>query len=162
MRQRQRSKTILQLRLGQVKILVATDVAARGIDVSSITHVINFDLPKCVHTYLHRIGRSGRWGRKGVGINFITRRDVGLLKKIEEHYSTQINEMPVEFSHGAFRFGHAMVRDMYKFNSGSHFSNVEIINGTRIQNSAGAFRDPLIPEWIVEWANFYDFQTDRC
>ena len=59
--------------------------------------VINFDLPKCVHTYLHRIGRSGRWGRKGVGINFITRRDVIQIRKIEEHYSTQINEMPSDF-----------------------------------------------------------------
>ena len=51
-------------------------------------------MPKCVHNYLHRIGRGGRWGRKGVGINFITRRDVPKMKEIEEHYSTQINELP--------------------------------------------------------------------
>jgi len=59
-----------------------------------VSIVINFDLPKCVNTYLHRIGRSGRWGRKGIGINFITRRDLVKLKEIENHYSTQINEMP--------------------------------------------------------------------
>jgi superfamily II DNA/RNA helicase len=69
----------------------------QGIDIQQVSIVINFDLPKCVHTYLHRIGRSGRWGRKGVGINFITRRDVSKIKTIEEHYSTQISEMPSEF-----------------------------------------------------------------
>ena len=59
--------------------------------------VINFDVAKCVHTYLHRIGRSGRWGRKGIGINFITRRDISKLREIEQHYSTQIEELPVNF-----------------------------------------------------------------
>jgi superfamily II DNA/RNA helicase len=59
-----------------------------------VSVVINFDVPKCVHNYLHRIGRSGRWGRKGVGINLVTRRDMSKLREIEQHYSTQINEMP--------------------------------------------------------------------
>ena len=58
--------------------------------------VINFDLPKDIHTYLHRIGRSGRWGRKGTGINFITRRDVGKMKEIERHYATEIKELPID------------------------------------------------------------------
>jgi superfamily II DNA/RNA helicase len=57
----------------------------------------NFDVPKCVHNYLHRIGRSGRWGRKGIGINLITRRDVTIMKDIEAHYSCQINELPADF-----------------------------------------------------------------
>ena len=57
---------------------------------------INFDIPKCVHTYLHRIGRSGRWGRKGTGINFVTKRDVPRIKQIEQHYGTEIKEMPSE------------------------------------------------------------------
>jgi superfamily II DNA/RNA helicase len=74
--------------------MISSNVTARGIDIQQVSVVINFDLAKDVHTYLHRIGRSGRWGRKGVGINFITRRDVMQIKKIEEHYSTQIHEMP--------------------------------------------------------------------
>jgi superfamily II DNA/RNA helicase len=59
-----------------------------------VSTVINFDLPNCVHNYLHRIGRSGRWGRKGVGINFVTARDMRLLKDIEQHYQTTIPELP--------------------------------------------------------------------
>uniref|UniRef100_A0A6C0ASM0 RNA helicase n=1 Tax=viral metagenome TaxID=1070528 RepID=A0A6C0ASM0_9ZZZZ len=82
---------------GGSRVLISSNVTARGIDIQQVSIVINFDLPKCVHTYLHRIGRSGRWGRKGVGINFITRRDVSKIKTIEEHYSTQISEMPSEF-----------------------------------------------------------------
>jgi superfamily II DNA/RNA helicase len=82
---------------GGSRVLISSNVTARGIDIQQVSIVINFDLPKCVHTYLHRIGRSGRWGRKGVGINFITRRDVTKIKSIEEHYSTQISEMPSDF-----------------------------------------------------------------
>ena len=59
--------------------------------------VINFDIPKDTHLYLHRIGRSGRWGRKGTGINFITRRDIVKMKEIESYYSTQIAELPENF-----------------------------------------------------------------
>lgn len=89
----ERDKSFNDFRNGISRVMISSNVTARGIDVQQVSVVINFDLPKCVHTYLHRIGRSGRWGRKGVGINFITRRDVMQLKKIEEHYSTQINEM---------------------------------------------------------------------
>jgi len=81
---------------GKSRVMISSNVTARGIDIQQVSIVINFDIPKCVHTYLHRIGRSGRWGRKGVGINFITRRDIGKLKEIESHYSCQINEMPSE------------------------------------------------------------------
>lgn len=81
-------------RLGKQRVMISSNVTARGIDVQQVSVVINFDLPKCVHTYLHRIGRSGRWGRKGVGINFITRRDIQKIKEIEQHYHTQIQEMP--------------------------------------------------------------------
>jgi translation initiation factor 4A len=96
MEKSQRDKAFNDFRNGNSRVLISSNVTARGIDIQQVSVVINFDLPKCVHTYLHRIGRSGRWGRKGVGINFITRRDIGQLKKIEEHYSTQINEMPNE------------------------------------------------------------------
>ena len=81
-------------RMGKQRVLISSNVTARGIDVQQVSVVINFDVPKCVHTYLHRIGRSGRWGRKGVGINFITRRDIGKIKEIEQHYCTQITELP--------------------------------------------------------------------
>jgi translation initiation factor 4A len=93
-----RDKAFNDFRNGTSRVMISSNVTARGIDIQQISVVINFDLPKCVHTYLHRIGRSGRWGRKGVGINFITRRDVPQIKKIEEHYSTQITEMPGELS----------------------------------------------------------------
>ena len=94
----ERDKAFNDFRSGNSRVLISSNVTARGIDIQQVSVVINFDLPKCVHNYLHRIGRSGRWGRKGVGINFITRRDIMHIKKIEEHYSTQINEMPGELS----------------------------------------------------------------
>jgi len=81
---------------GNSRVLISSNITARGIDVQQVSIVINFDLPKCVNTYLHRIGRSGRWGRKGVGINFITRRDIVKMKEIESHYSTEISEMPAD------------------------------------------------------------------
>ena len=94
----ERDKSFNDFRSGISRVMISSNVTARGIDVQQVSVVINFDLPKCVHTYLHRIGRSGRWGRKGVGINFITRRDVIQIKKIEEHYSTQITEMSENLS----------------------------------------------------------------
>lgn len=83
---------------GITRVLISSNVTARGIDVQQVSTVINFDLPTCVHTYLHRIGRSGRWGRKGIGINFVTRRDNHILKDIEQHYSTEIVKMPDNWS----------------------------------------------------------------
>jgi translation initiation factor 4A len=94
----ERDKAFNDFRNGTSRVLISSNVTARGIDIQQVSFVINFDLPKCVHTYLHRIGRSGRWGRKGVGINFITRRDVTQIKTIEQHYSTQISEIPGDFS----------------------------------------------------------------
>lgn len=79
---------------GASRVLISTNLTARGIDVQQVSTVINFDIPKDIHTYIHRIGRSGRWGRKGMGINFITRRDIGKIKEIESYYSTQIDELP--------------------------------------------------------------------
>jgi superfamily II DNA/RNA helicase len=94
----QRDRSFNDFRKGTTRVLISSNVTARGIDIQQVSVVINFDLAKCVHTYLHRIGRSGRWGRKGVGINFITRRDIPQLKKIEEHYSTEISEIPSDLS----------------------------------------------------------------
>ncbi len=89
-----RESSIADFRNGKSRVLISSNVTARGIDIQQVSIVINFDVPKDVHTYLHRIGRSGRWGRKGVGINFITRRDISKLKEIEQYYSSEIREMP--------------------------------------------------------------------
>ena len=78
--------------------MIASDLFARGIDVQQVSIVINFDIPRSEHTYLHRIGRSGRWGRKGVAINFQTKHDASKLKKFEEFYDTEIKEMPSNYT----------------------------------------------------------------
>jgi translation initiation factor 4A len=79
---------------GKHRVLISSNVTARGIDVQNVGVVINFDVPKDAHTYLHRIGRSGRWGRKGVAINFVTRWDIKKIKEFEVYYNTAITEMP--------------------------------------------------------------------
>jgi len=83
---------------GKYRVLISSNVTARGIDVQQVSTVINFDIPKCPRTYLHRIGRSGRWGRKGTGINFITKFDVTKIKEIEQYYKTEITEFKVNTS----------------------------------------------------------------
>ena len=93
----ERDNAFSDFKSGRFRVLISSNVTSRGIDIQQVSVVINFDVPKCIHNYLHRIGRSGRWGRKGVGINLITRRDVSKLKEIEEHYSCQINELPSSF-----------------------------------------------------------------
>jgi len=82
---------------GKFRVLISTNITARGIDIQQVSTIINFDVPKDYHTYLHRIGRSGRWGRKGIGINFITNKDLKLLRDIEKYYSTEINELQDNF-----------------------------------------------------------------
>lgn len=91
MNQRQRTRTIGQLRDGKIRVLVATDVAARGIDILAITHVINFDLPHIVEDYVHRIGRTGRAGAQGTALSFVGGRDAHIVKKIEQFTGTQID-----------------------------------------------------------------------
>ena len=80
-------------RSGGSRVLISSDVTARGIDIQQVSTVINFDIPNNVHTYLHRIGRSGRWGRKGLAVNFITKRDINQMKSIEKHYNINISEL---------------------------------------------------------------------
>jgi superfamily II DNA/RNA helicase len=94
----EREKAFKEFRTGSARVLISSNVTARGIDIQQVSIVINFDLPRDIHTYLHRIGRSGRWGRKGTGINFITRRDIIKMKEIESYYTTQIEELPADFS----------------------------------------------------------------
>ena len=89
----ERNKSYQEFKSGRQRVLISSNVTARGIDIQQVSTVINFDVPNCIHTYLHRIGRSGRWGRKGVGINFMTQRDARKVKEIEEYYHTKINEL---------------------------------------------------------------------
>lgn len=90
----EREKNFRAFSSGNMRVLISSNVTARGIDVQQVSTVINFDIPKCIHTYLHRIGRSGRWGRKGMGINFVTRRDSKSMREIEQYYHTNIVELP--------------------------------------------------------------------
>ena len=98
MEKSERENVFKEFRKGQSRVLISSNVTSRGIDIQQVGVVINFDLPRDVHNYLHRIGRSGRWGRKGTGINFITRRDIQKIKEIEEYYATQIQELPSVFT----------------------------------------------------------------
>ena len=95
MPQRERDMIMNEFRQGQSRVLITTDVWARGIDVQQVSLVINYDLPTNRENYIHRIGRSGRFGRKGVAINFLTSGDVRYLRDIEQFYNTQIEEMPM-------------------------------------------------------------------
>lgn len=90
MNQRQRTRTIASLRKGAIRILVATDVAARGIDIPAISHVINFDLPMSPEDYVHRIGRTGRAGATGVALSFAAYRDMRLVQQIERFTGMQM------------------------------------------------------------------------
>jgi translation initiation factor 4A len=92
--QKDRDVVLTEFRTGSSRVLITTDLLARGIDVHQVSLVINFDLPKNLENYIHRIGRSGRFGRKGVAINFVTDDDIKPLRELEQFYNTQIEEMP--------------------------------------------------------------------
>jgi len=96
--QKERDLVMREFRSGSSRVLISTDLLARGIDVQQVSLVINYDLPPNMENYLHRIGRSGRFGRKGVAINFVTNNDVRSMKDIEKFYHTQIEEMPMEIA----------------------------------------------------------------
>jgi len=93
--QKERDFIMQEFRSGASRVLITTDVWARGIDVQQVSLVINYDLPNNRELYIHRIGRSGRFGRKGVAINFVKNDDIRILRDIEQYYSTQIDEMPM-------------------------------------------------------------------
>jgi superfamily II DNA/RNA helicase len=86
-----------ELRSGAARFIVTSDLLARGIDVTHIALVVNYDLPRSVEAYYHRAGRCGRFGRKGLVINFVTNEDVSALREVEQFYDTVIPEMPVHF-----------------------------------------------------------------
>lgn len=95
MDQKERDVIMREFRSGSSRVLITTDLLARGIDVQQVSLVINYDLPVNKENYIHRIGRSGRFGRKGVAINFVTNDDLNTLKELEQFYNTQIDEMPM-------------------------------------------------------------------
>jgi superfamily II DNA/RNA helicase len=90
MKQSQRTRTLLLLRQQKIRLLVATDVAGRGIDISTLSHVINFDLPMQVEDYVHRIGRTGRAGASGTAFSFAAHRDLGMMRRIEKYTEQKI------------------------------------------------------------------------
>lgn len=87
-----------QFRQGSVRVLITTDLLARGIDVQQVGLVINYELPHHKENYIHRIGRAGRYGRRGTAINFVLPKDANFLKEIQSHYDTVIKEMPQDLS----------------------------------------------------------------
>merc|ERR1719334_408307 len=95
MDQKERDIIMREFRSGSSRVLITTDLLARGIDVQQVSLVINYDLPTNRENYIHRIGRGGRFGRKGVAINFVTQEDVRALQEIEQFYNTQVDEMPM-------------------------------------------------------------------
>ena len=94
----ERKKALSEFRSGAYRILISSNITARGIDVQQVSVVINFDIPRDVHSYLHRIGRSGRWGRKGLAINFVTKDDISAIRAIETHYTSKISELPSNYA----------------------------------------------------------------
>ena len=88
----ERNNTMNDFKQNKYNIMISSNLTARGIDVQQVNLVINYDIPNNVHTYLHRIGRSGRWGKKGTAINFVCQQDIHKMKNIERHYKININE----------------------------------------------------------------------
>lgn len=105
MNQGQRTRTLSQLRRGDIRVLVATDVAARGIDVQTISHVINFDLPTCAEDYVHRIGRTGRAGAKGVALSFAAGKDLQTVRRIEQFTGQKIELYAIPGMEASFKVG---------------------------------------------------------
>ncbi|KAA0183849.1 hypothetical protein HAZT_HAZT001481 [Hyalella azteca] len=93
-KQKERDAIMKEFRSGVSRVLITTDIWARGIDVQQVSHVINYDLPSNKEQYLHRIGRSGRFGRQGVAINFVCSEDKPLIRAIEKHYSIKLKDLP--------------------------------------------------------------------
>ncbi|XP_043068175.1 probable ATP-dependent RNA helicase DDX43 [Drosophila bipectinata] len=102
--QSDREQAIADIKSGVVRILVATDVASRGLDIEDISHVINYDFPRNIEEYVHRVGRTGRAGRKGTSISFITREDWGMAKELIDILTEAEQEVPEELHNMAKRF----------------------------------------------------------
>jgi translation initiation factor 4A len=96
MEKSERDKSLQSFRKGAFRVMISSGVTARGIDVQQVSTVINFDMTRSYETYLHAIGRSGRFGRKGLAINFVTKQDIDFMHRLEKHYSISIDELPAD------------------------------------------------------------------
>jgi len=94
----ERAKAYSDFKSGMYRVLISSNVTSRGIDIQQVSVVVNFDIPHDIANYLHRIGRSGRWGRKGLAINFVTKYDIDKLRAIEQHYAIQMKPLPSDYS----------------------------------------------------------------
>ena len=135
-----RNRTLMDLRKGRIKILVATDVAARGIDVPTITHVINYDLPKQAEDYVHRIGRTGRAGRTGLAITFAEVNEYVKVHKIERYLNRKLPEQTIDgMEPTRKRVSKPTGRGRRSFsNNSNNPKNGNWNNGNRRNNSAGS------------------------
>lgn len=102
MPQNERNKVFHNFRKGHSRCLVSSDLFTRGIDIPTVNVVINFDFPKMSETYLHRVGRSGRFGHLGLAINFVTAADKQHLMKIENELKTEIEPLPKDIDKGKY------------------------------------------------------------
>ena len=98
MEARERMERMASFRKGETRVLISTDLLARGIDVQQVSLVINYELPTQMDNYIHRIGRSGRYGRKGTAINLLSPEDMRCMKDIEEHYKIKVTILPEDLS----------------------------------------------------------------
>ena len=98
LKQSERDNVMKNFRQGATRVLITTDLLARGIDVYQVSLVINYEMPKQKETYIHRIGRSGRFGRKGNAINFVTPEEKDLLEELQKFYNTNIEQLPTDLS----------------------------------------------------------------
>lgn len=115
MNQGQRNRTLIQFRTDKIQLLVATDVAARGIDINDLTHVINYDIPKVAEDYVHRIGRTGRAGKSGIAISFVLSSENMQLKRIERFMDSTIGQFRIEGLEPKHTFKKPMAEKPKKF-----------------------------------------------
>ncbi len=139
MKQSQRMNTLAKFKNGQLHFLVATDVAARGIDVDDITHVINYDLPQDIESYVHRIGRTGRANKEGIAYSFATRKEVSFIRQIENHTKAKIvkKEIPT-------------LADIFSAKSGSLIENIANVLQEDSYNTFLPMAKELISEYGAE------------
>lgn len=136
MKQSQRMNTLAKFKNGSLHFLVATDVAARGIDVENVTHVINYDLPQDIESYVHRIGRTGRANREGIAYNFATRKEVAFIRQIENHTKGKIVKRDIP-----------TLADIFSAKSGSLIENISNV----LQEDAYTTFMPMAKELINEY-----------
>ncbi|MFR1707533.1 MAG: DEAD/DEAH box helicase [Clostridium sp.] len=139
MKQSQRMNTLAKFKNGQLHFLVATDVAARGIDVEDVTHVINYDLPQDIESYVHRIGRTGRANKEGIAYSFATRKEVSFIRQIENHTKSKIVKKDIP-----------TLADIFSAKSGSLLENISNVLQEDSYNTFLPMAKELINEYGAE------------